>query len=427
MSKVAIVGAGTLGLTTAHHAVKAGHAVDVFEADTVAGGMAAHFDFAGISLERYYHFVCKADRATFELLEELGLAHAMRWRPTSMGYFYRGAHYEWGTPIALLRFPHLGPIAKLRYGLFAFLATQRTAWSDLDARRADEWIKSWCGEEAWRVLWEKLFTLKFYEYAHDISAAWIWTRIKRVGTSRVSLMQEELGFIDGGSETLVNRLVESIGAGGGTVQLGSPVSEVHLEAGRVTGLTVGGQRRHYDAVITTVPLPLIPRMIPALPAAVKDRYAALKNVGVVCVVHKLSKSVTRHFWLNVNDERMAVPGIVEFSNLRDFGPDHIVYFPYYLPASHPKFAWTDAQFVAESFAYLKLLNGGLADADRLASRVSRLRYAQPVCGPRFLENVPPVVSAVQGLQIADTSSYYPEDRGISEGARLAREMAARIQ
>ena len=82
MSKVAIVGAGTLGLTTAHHAVKAGHAVDVFEADTVAGGMAAHFDFAGISLERYYHFVCKADRATFELLEELGLAHAMRWRPT---------------------------------------------------------------------------------------------------------------------------------------------------------------------------------------------------------------------------------------------------------------------------------------------------------------------------------------------------------
>jgi protoporphyrinogen oxidase len=427
MSKVAIVGAGTLGLTTAHHAVRAGHRVDVFEADTVAGGMAAHFDFDGISLERYYHFVCKADQATFDLLGELGLHEALRWRPTSMGYFYRGAHHDWGTPLALLRFPHLGLMAKLRYGLFAFLATKRSDWSDLDGRHADEWIKSWCGEEGWRVLWEKLFTLKFYEYAHEISAAWIWTRIKRVGTSRVNLMQEELGFIEGGSETLVKHLLKSIERGGGSVHLGAPVSEVHLEAGRVTGLTAAGERRDYDAVITTVPLPLVPGMIPALPQDMRNRYAALKNVGVVCVVHKLRKSVTRNFWLNINDERMAVPGIVEFSNLRDFGPDHIIYFPYYLPASHPKFGWTDGQFIEESFGYLKLLNAGLADTDRLASKVSRLRFAQPVCGPRYLQTVPPVASGIGGLQIADTSSYYPEDRGISEGARLARVMAANIR
>lgn len=30
---------------------------------------------------------------------------------------------------------------------------------------------------------------------------------------------------------------------------------------------------------------------------------------------------------------------------------------------------------------------------------------------------------IGGLQIADTCFYYPEDRGVSEGIRLGREMA----
>ena len=36
-------------------------------------------------------------------------------------------------------------------------------------------------------MWRPLFDLKFYEFADNISAAWLWTRIKRVGTSRKSL------------------------------------------------------------------------------------------------------------------------------------------------------------------------------------------------------------------------------------------------
>jgi acetylornithine deacetylase/succinyl-diaminopimelate desuccinylase-like protein len=36
--------------------------------------MAAHFDFSGTSIERFYHFVCKSDAPTFALMEELGIA-----------------------------------------------------------------------------------------------------------------------------------------------------------------------------------------------------------------------------------------------------------------------------------------------------------------------------------------------------------------
>jgi hypothetical protein len=40
--------------------------------------------------------------------------------------------------------------------------------------------------------------------------------------------------------------------------------------------------------------------------------------------------------------------------------------------------------------------------------------------------LPPVATPIRGLQIADTSFYYPEDRGIAESVRLGRQMAAAI-
>ena len=124
--------------------------------------MAAHFDFAGLSIERFYHFVCKADRPLFDLLDELGLADAMQWRDTTMGFYFNGTLYPWGDPVALLRFPGLGLLAKLRYGLHAFISTKRSAWSRLDALRADRWLRTWLGTEAYRVCWEKLFQYKFF-------------------------------------------------------------------------------------------------------------------------------------------------------------------------------------------------------------------------------------------------------------------------
>jgi protoporphyrinogen oxidase len=424
MKRIAVIGAGAMGLAAAYHLTKNGYQATVFEADTVPGGMAAHFDFEGLSLERFYHFVCRSDQALLDLMEKLGLSQAMRWRDTSMGFYYEGRIHPWGDPVALLRFPHLSLLAKLRYGLHAFSSTRRSDWMRLDRIAADVWIRRWVGDEAYRVCWEKLFQLKFFEYSDRISAAWIWTRIKRVGTSRKSLRQEELGFIDGGSETLIRRLVERIEAGDGRLRLGTPVERIAIEQGEVRGvMPKGGSLEPFDAVISTVAIPAAVPMLADLPADLLARYRALPNIGVVCVVHKLRRSVSPHFWTNINAADIEIPGIVEFSRLRPLADEHVVYLPYYMPQTHEKFSWTDERLVAETTAYLRLLNPSLTDADFLAARVGRLRYAQPICGPRFLDSLPPISSGIRGLQVADTSYYYPEDRGISESVRLARRMA----
>lgn len=424
MSRVVIIGAGAMGLAAAYHALKRGHDVTVLEAAPEAGGMAAHFDLGGLSIERYYHFVCKADQATFDLLAELGLGDRMRWVPTSMGYYIDGKLYPWGDPVSLLRFPRLSLIEKLRYGAMMFFSTRRNDWQSLENVSAKDWITRWCGTAVYERLWAPLFRLKFFEYAGNVSAAWIWTRIKRVGTSRRSMFQEELGYIDGGSATLVNALTRAIAEKGGTLRLNAPVTRIETEGGRVTGVTAG-EFFPADAVISTMPTPYVSRIVPDLPQAERARYDAIANIGVVCVVFRLKRSVTPHFWVNISDPRFEIPGLVEFSNLRPTG-DTVVYIPYYMPVTHPKFARDDAFFRAEGLGYLRLINPVLRDDDVTAFYVGRLRHAQPVCPPGFAAMLPAVETSIRGLQIADTCFYYPEDRGISESVRFGKLMAERV-
>jgi protoporphyrinogen oxidase len=430
MARVVVIGAGAMGLAAAYRAAKNGHQVTVLEAAPEPGGMAGHFDFDGTSLERFYHFVCGSDTPTFELMAELGIADAMHWRTTTMGFF-DGQLHPWGDPLALLRYPSLSLWNKLRYGLFAFVCVRRNRWDAIEQESARSWILRWCGHTVYDRFWKPLFDHKFYHYADNISAAWIWTRIRRIGRSRRSMMEERLGYIEGGTITLVNALVNAIESLGGSVRLGEPALQVTTEAGRVTGVQTAQGHYAADAVICTSPTPLVSALVPDLPDAWKQHYEAIHNIGVVCVIFKLKRSVTPHFWVNVSVPGVEIPGIIEFSRLREFpntdtGSQHIVYVPFYMPVTLPKFAWADEQLLDEAFDCLQRLNPALAQADVLATKVARLRYGQPICEPGFAAKIPPVQTPIAGLQIADTCYYYPEDRGIAESVRLGQAMAASL-
>jgi protoporphyrinogen oxidase len=146
---------------------------------------------------------------------------------------------------------------------------------------------------------------------------------------------------------------------------------------------------------------------------------------VACVVFKLRRSVTPHFWINIVDRDIEVPGLIEFSNLRPTS-DTIAYVPYYMPVTNPKWAWTNDELAREAFAAICRINPNVSEADQIGVHVGRLRNAQPICAPGFAAMIPPVQTPIEGLQIADTCFYYPEDRGIAESVRLGKEMAERV-
>lgn len=420
--RIAVLGAGPMGLAVAYQLVQDGHHPVIYEADDRIGGMTASFDFDGLPIERYYHFHCTSDHDFMQVLQELGLQSRLQWVNTKMGYWYQNRLQDWGNPLALLRFKGLGLPAKLRYGVHAFAAVKRNDWKALDDIEATGWIQRWVGPQAYEVLWRRLFDYKFYDYSDQLSAAWIWSRIRRIGRSRYDLFREKLGYLEGGSDTLLQGMKDYILANGGTLKLSSPVSRVHMSNGKVTGVQSGDTVDAFDKVISTVPLPYVPRMMPDLPAELLEKYAALKNIAVVCVIVKLAQPLTRNFWLNTNDDDMDIPGLVEYTNLRPLGP-HVVYAPFYMPGEHPKYAEPDSVFIDKVKRYLKKINPALRDDDFLAVHASRYRYAQPVCPPGFLNSLPPCKLPVEGLWAADTSYYYPEDRGISESIGFGRKLA----
>ena len=344
--KVAVLGAGPMGLAAAYQLARDGHQVTLYEADDRLGGMSASFDFNGIDIERYYHFHCTSDAGLLALLEELGLSEKMQWTETRMGYWYRNKVQDWGNPLALLSFDGLSLMAKIRYGLHAFLSTKRKDWRPLDQQNAKTWIQRWIGQEAWDVCWQTLFDYKFYHYADNLSAAWIWSRIQRVGRSRYSMMREKLGYIEGGSETILRAMAEQIQQHGGAIHLSRPVQEIVIESGRLTGLRTANENdvEAYDRVISTIPLPFIAQLAPGLSPVTREQYQALPNIAVACVIAKLATPLTDKFWLNINDPDMDIPGLVEYTNLRPMGYDHIVYVPFYMPGDHPEYQKSDEHF-----------------------------------------------------------------------------------
>ena len=96
-----------------------------------------------------------------------------------------------------------------------------------------------------------------------------------------------------------------------------------------------------------------------------------------------------------------------------------------MPRENPIYSYPDEKFVSESIKCLKSINKDLKDSDVINTHCSRYAYAQPVCGTNFKENLPPL-NPIENLWTADTTIYYPEDRGISESVFFGRNLAKKI-
>jgi protoporphyrinogen oxidase len=450
--RIAVIGGGPMGLAVAYQLALDGCRPVLLEADDRLGGMAASFDFAGVPIERYYHFHCLSDTAFFTLLEELNLQHLMRWKQTSMGFYLDGRLYPWGSAGTVLKLRRLPFISRVRYLLHAARCLTLRDWHHLDGIAATQWLRTWLGDKAYEVLWAKLFAYKFYQHSETLSAAWIWSRIRRIGLSR-RWLKETLGYLEGGSDRWIAALESRILSLGGEIRVSSPVRSIHaaLEQGRkdeglqvqVGGIdlsrlgdqqidaakpsiTTPSGREFFDAVISTVPLPLVAPMLENGHAdqSLIAAYKAQQSVACACVVIQTSRPITANFWTNVNDSRFAIPGIIEMANLRPLNP-HITYIPFYMPAEHPDYDRPNHSFIEDSIACLKAINPALQDHEILASHCSRYRYAQPVCGTHFLASLPPL-NPINNVWIADTTVYYPEDRGIAESVAFGRHLAGQV-
>ena len=192
---------------------------------------------------------------------------------------------------------------------------------------------------------------------------------------------------------------------------------------KVRGIVVAGEERAVDNVVSTAPIQYLPELVPDLPEDFAARIRAIRNIPVACVILKLKQPLSENFWMNICDESIEIPGVIEYSNLNPGTGPAIVYAPFYMPKTHPKYARDNQSFIDETIGYLAKLNPQFKPDWVLSRHCHRYDFAQAICPPGFYDMLPSMKTPIAGLYMADTAYYYPEDRSINESIHVAKALA----
>jgi protoporphyrinogen oxidase len=450
--RVAVVGAGVCGLVAARRLALAGHAVDVYERWAGLGGQAATLDVGGGQrLERYYHHLFTSDRHIAELFAELGMPDAIEWRPSSVAFFAHGRLHPFVTPLDLLRFQPLAPLARVRMGAAA-LALQRFAGDRAPYERitARAWIERRMGRQAWEEVWGPLLRGKFGERADRIAMVWLWSKLRlRRSVSGEDVRQERLGYPRDSWEPLFGALARSVAERGGRVLPDTPVARVgragtgfSVQAGAPGSFRRGhdprrfdrGEAATYDRVVATVPNDVFEQLLDApLAAEVGEGYLArtrgIEYFAALCLLLELDRGFSPYYWTNVADRALPFVGLIEHTNFVEperYGGRRFLYVANYLPRGHELLELGAEALLARYEAGLRAVNPAFARAWVKRSWLHVEPAAQPIVTVGYADRIPPLRTPAPGLVLANTTQVYPEDRGTNYAVRLGDEAARAV-
>lgn len=427
--KVGIIGAGAAGLAAAWDLIRAGHSVEIYEAEAAVGGLAAGFRDEGWewTLEKFYHHWFESDHAILGLIEEIGQRDKVIYPRPKTSYWIDGRIVRSEMNLSLLRLP-ISFLAKIRLGLAgAYLKFLTSDWKRLEQVTADEWMRRWMGEECYARLWKPLLIGKFSERYAEVNMAWMWARIRARSL--------RLGSFIGGFQAFLDALAQAVTERGAIIHLKTPVQGIEIREAK-PALLVNGQWRSFDRVISTSSPGLMLKLAPALrDTDYGKQMARLESIGAVCVVLALRQSVLTDgtYWLNLpatSADKAASQfpflALVEHTNYQDkahYGGDVLVYCGDYVPADHEYFKLSDDELVQRFLPALAQVNPAFHPDWVRKAWVFRAPYAQPVPGIGHSRNIPPLATPLPGLYWASMSQVYPWDRGTNYAVEIGRRVA----
>jgi protoporphyrinogen oxidase len=388
------------------------------------------FPVAGTYLEHFYHHLFQSDREIVALIEELGIGDRLLWLPSDVGYFADGRIWPLNGALDLLRLGFIPFVDRVRLGLVTAYLQRVKDWPRFERITADAWLRRALGRRAYdRTLGAQL-RAKFGRYHDQVAMVWFWGKIWLRTTSRRSpLDQEKLGYIRGSFNVLIDALAAAAREAGADLRVGSGPSALERNGdGSWTVRLEGGDER-CDAVVATVPSPVLARLVPDLPEAYRARLAGLTYEAAAVVLLQMSRPLSSVYWLNVADPELPFTGVIEHTNFMspsEYGGKHFVYLGKYLEPDHPYFTMSEERLIEEYLPYLKRINPAFEREWIERWWVFRERAAQPIVGLNHRRKLPDHRTGLPNLYLANTSQIYPEDRGTNYSVRLGNRIAALV-
>ena len=422
--EIAVVGGGFSGLAAAFELARAGRQVRIFESEAALGGLAGTFEISpGVLIEKFYHHWFTSDTDILGLIQELGLSHRLKRLRSRTGLFYANSIFRLSSPWDLLRFSAIPLVDRVRTGCMALYARAINDWRALEDQSAEEWITRYGGKRAFDAIWRPLLKGKFGPEAEHVSAVWFWNKLKLRGGSRGKGGGEELVYFGGSFGGLVSAIQAELTRMGVVIHTESPVEKVVCQSGRVRALVVKGAEIPVPQALVTVPLPPFVGMVPDLPGDYRAQCEGVRYLGNVCVVLRLSNSLSNTYWLNVADPTFPFVGVIEHTNLDDpqnYGNERIAYLSKYLPTSDSLYQASDDEALQYCLPHLKRMFPEFSEAWVRGFAVWRAPYSQPVITKRYTASIPAHRCPIEGLWLCTMAQVYPEDRGTNYAVREGR-------
>jgi protoporphyrinogen oxidase len=408
-SRIAVIGGGISGLASAFRLMKQGHQVTLIEASSELGGLGNFFQYEGHCFEKFYHCMLPSDGPLLALLDELGLTDEIYWKPTTFAYADEGRIFPLNKPVDLLKFSPLSFLDRIRVGITG-LYGRMVKSTGLDEVTTAQWLEKLSGKKAFTKFWQPMLEAKFGDAWAGVPALWFWTRFNREkGESK----GECKGYIKGGYQRIVQTLRSTLEAGGTSICMNEPVTEIDLNDEGLPVITSAAGKTTFDQIVVTTPWPTFAKTVgDTLRAAAPNIDWSIDFQGVINAVFFLRKPISRHYWLATPEARYPFDGIVETSTLTDVddrgGVDRsVVYLTKYLHRQDARFATSDATIQGEWFASLKSLFPHLSDSDVEACHLFRAPFVEPIYTKGFLKRRAPEVMVPGRVYLSTTVQVYP--------------------
>lgn len=420
--RVGVLGGGALGLGAALRLAQDGCRVTLFEREPRLGGLAAGFSVGPSALEKFYHHIFRTDTTAVRFINEVGLGHRLTWRTPNTSVLYHGQVASLSTAGDVLRFPFLPPVDRLRLGASLALLKAIPDERVFAGQTAAGWIRRVMGQRVYDVQWAPLLRGKFGDRAEEIAMSWFWSRVHERTIS--------LGYVRGGFQQLYDALGNRVASSGGRILTDTPVTRIRSDAAGVTVETERGERWRGERLLVTLPTRLFIRLAPDLPASFAERFPGPDHYGAHIVILALDRPLTGGvYWLNINDRDFPFLALVEHTNLmppEDYGGAHLVYLGNYLPMDHPLFQKSDQEVLAGFLPAVKRIRPAFESGWVRNSWVFKAPFAQPIVTTDYRDKLPPHLTPLPGVYLANMAHVYPQDRGQNYSLRLGERMARMI-
>lgn len=412
--KIAIVGAGFTGLTAALKLSQSSFDVTVFEKEDRAGGLAGTFKHQSWawSLEEHYHHWFTNDDQVLTLIKKLGLEKALLFPKSLTSIYSQGNIYPFNSVFHLLSFSPLSLLERLRCGiilLYLKVLPKRAAIS-LEKYTAFAWLEKWFGKTTFSILWQPLLSGKFSSFAPSVNMAWFWARIKK----RTPI----LGYLEGGYQQVIEKMLENIKKNNGKVLLGTSFDQKNID--------------QFDKIIFTGPTNAFLEIFHRLPQDYKHKLSQIPHLYALnMVIASKEKFLENTYWLNINDNNFPFIGIIGHTNMIDrkhYGGQHLVYVANYLPDGHPYLKMTKEELFKVYLPYLKKINPYFNyQFSILNFQLFKGSFAQPVFQTNYSKIKPDFKTPLPNVFLANMDLVYPWDRGTNYAIELGEKIAEVIK